>query len=93
MLACAQDRYQAEPADLSVPASGDVNRNDIPYDLGDAMVFNQYFIYGLPAFRINVAEQIAATDVNCDGYTLSVADLVMLQQIIAGYQEPPPCGE
>ncbi|MFH1373356.1 MAG: cohesin domain-containing protein [bacterium] len=72
---------------------GDVNRNDIPYDLGDYMVFEQYFFSGLSAFRINIAEQIAATDVNCDGSPLTMADLILLQRIIAEIQAPPSCGE
>jgi len=72
---------------------GDVNRNDIPYDLGDVMVFGQYFVYGVSAFRINAAEQMAATDVNCDGHILTLSDFVMLLNIVNGGTEPPPCGE
>ena len=35
-------------------------------------------------FNVNVAGQIAATDVNADGLTLSVADLVYLIRVIVG---------
>lgn len=73
---------------------GDINLNSIPNEIGDAVVFTNYFIKGLAAFTVNVEGQIAATDVNADGITLSVADLVYLIRTIVGdvnpYAKPSP---
>jgi hypothetical protein len=67
-----------------IDARGDVNLNGIAYEISDAVVFTNYFIYGLPAFTINAEGQTAATDVNADGIVLSVADLVYLIRVITG---------
>ncbi|MCH8026484.1 MAG: T9SS type A sorting domain-containing protein [candidate division Zixibacteria bacterium] len=69
---------------------GDINLNSVPYEVADAIVFTNYFIYGLRVFTINVAAQIAATDINADGIPLSVADLVLLIRIILGDADPIP---
>ena len=69
---------------------GDINLNSVPYEVADAVVFTNYFIYGLSAFSLNVPGQIAATDVNADGITLSVADLVLLIRVILGDADPVP---
>ncbi|MBN1212508.1 MAG: T9SS type A sorting domain-containing protein [candidate division Zixibacteria bacterium] len=63
---------------------GDVNLNGSPYEIGDAQTFTNYFIFGLNAFFINVEKQIEATEINCDGITLSVADLVYMIRVIIG---------
>jgi VWFA-related protein len=68
----------------SIDARGDINLNSVPNEIGDAIVFTNYFIYGLQAFTVNVEGQTAATEVNGDGITLSVADLVYLIRIISG---------
>lgn len=68
----------------SIDARGDVNLNGIANEIGDAVVFTNYFIAGLAAFQVNVDGQIAATDVNADGIVLSVADLVYLIRVIIG---------
>jgi len=68
----------------SIDAGGDINLNGIPNEISDAVLFSQYFIYGLSVFNINVQGQIAASDVNGDGITLSVADLVYLIDAVSG---------
>ena len=68
----------------SIDARGDVNLNNIPNEIGDAVVFTNYFIAGLAAFTISEEGQIAATEVNGDGIVLSVADLVYLIRTIVG---------
>ena len=68
----------------SIDARGDVNLNGLANEIGDAVVFTNYFIKGLAAFTVNVEGQIAATDVNADGMALSVADLVYLIRVIVG---------
>jgi hypothetical protein len=68
----------------SIDARGDVNLNNVAYEIADAVVFTNYFTRGLQAFTINVQGQIAATDVNADGLTLTVADLTTLIRVIIG---------
>ena len=63
---------------------GDINLNTVANEVADAVLFTNYFIYGIGVFNINTAAQIAATDVNADGLTLSVADLVYLIRIVLG---------
>ncbi len=79
-IICAED----------IDARGDINLNGIDNEIADAVVFTNYFIYGLPAFTINEEGQMAATDVNNDGVILSVADLVYLIRIIVGDALPYP---
>ncbi|MFQ5452697.1 MAG: T9SS type A sorting domain-containing protein [Candidatus Zixiibacteriota bacterium] len=75
----------------SIDARGDVNLNEIAYEIADAVVFSNYFVYGISAFTTSSPEgQIAATDVNADGLTLSVADLVYLIRVIIGDASPYP---
>jgi hypothetical protein len=74
----------------SLDARGDINLNEIAYEIADAVVFTNYFIYGFSAFTINMQGQIAATDVNADGLALSVADLVYLIRVVIGDANPFP---
>lgn len=68
---------------------GDINLDGVAYTIADAVLFVNYFIWGLPAFIINLEQQIEATDTNCDGIVLSVADLVYLIRVITG--DAVPC--
>ncbi|MBK7141750.1 MAG: T9SS type A sorting domain-containing protein [bacterium] len=72
----------------SIDARGDINLNNFSNEIADAVLFSRYFIYGLPVFTINQAGQIAATDVNADGLTLTVADLVYLIRVVVGDEAP-----
>ena len=64
---------------------GDINQNGLAYEIADAVMFSNYFINGLGAFVAGAVDgSIAATDVNADGLTLSVADLVYLIRVIVG---------
>jgi len=74
----------------SIDARGDINLNGTSNEIADAVLFSNYFIQGLAVFNVNMAGQIAATDVNADGLTLSVADLVYLIRIIVGDALPYP---
>jgi hypothetical protein len=69
---------------------GDINLNGVKNEVADAVMFTNYFIYGMSVFKINPLAQVAATDVNADGLTLSVADLVYLTRIITGDALPYP---
>ena len=53
-------------------------------------MFTNYFIGGLNAFGTHVNGSVAASDVNADGITLSVADLVYLIRIVVGDALPYP---
>ncbi|MCH8028008.1 MAG: HYR domain-containing protein [candidate division Zixibacteria bacterium] len=68
----------------SIDDRGDINLNGVANEVADAVLFGNYFVYGLSVFTINLEGQIAATDVNADGTVLSVADLVYLIRIVIG---------
>ena len=74
----------------SIDGRGDLNLNGVSYEVADAVVYTNYFIYGLSVFTVNIFGQIAASDVNADGITLSVADLVLLLRILIGDAPPIP---
>jgi hypothetical protein len=76
----------------SIDATGDLNLNTIANEIADAVLYTNYFIYGLGVFDIPGAleGQIAASDVNNDGRILTVGDLVYLVRIITGDQLPFP---
>lgn len=71
---------------------GDINLNGIANEIGDAVLFTNYFIEG-PDVWDDVYEeaQILATDINNDGIVTTVADLVYLIRIITG--DAIPYGE
>jgi hypothetical protein len=74
----------------SIDARGDINVNGVGYEIADAVMFTNYYISGLSAFGSHVEASIAASDVNADGLTLSVADLVYLVRVIVGDANPYP---
>jgi hypothetical protein len=74
----------------SIDARGDINLNGLSNEIADAVLFSNYFVYGLSVFTVNAAGQIAATDVNADGAPLTVADLVYQIRIIVGDANPYP---
>jgi hypothetical protein len=70
---------------------GDVNLNEYPYEIADAVLFSRYFIEGIDVFMTDAYWrdiQINATDVNWDGYTLTISDLVYLIRIILELETP-----
>ncbi len=68
----------------SIDARGDINLNSVSNEIADAVLYSNYFIYGIGIFTVNTEGQIAASDVNADGLSLSVADLVYLIRVIVG---------
>ena len=74
----------------SIDARGDLNLNNIDHEIADAVLFTNYFIYGLGVFDINPEGQVAASDVNADGRVLTVGDLVYLTRVIEGDALPYP---
>lgn len=79
-IICAED----------IDARGDINLNGLSYEIADAVMFTNYFIYGFSAFQGHTAGSQAASDVNADGFTLSVADLVYLIRVLVGDALPYP---
>jgi hypothetical protein len=61
---------------------GDINLNEIAYETADAVLFARYFVYGLGVFIIDRDNQVCGTDVNADGRTLMLADLIYLIRVI-----------
>jgi hypothetical protein len=74
----------------SIDARGDINLNGISNEIADAVLFSRYFVDGIGVFNVNYFGQVAATDVNADGLTLTVGDLVYLIRIVVGDALPYP---
>jgi hypothetical protein len=73
---------------------GDINLNGIANEVGDAVLFSNYFIHGDGVWDpIYQDAQILATDINDDGVVLTIADLVYLIRIITGEAQAYPSGE
>jgi hypothetical protein len=88
--------FAAAPIRIIAPLSGrgDVNRNGIAYEVGDAVLISNVLVYGesvLDANREVRSAQLAASDINDDGIVMSVGDLVQLSRILTG--EASPTGE
>lgn len=77
------------PAAAQFEHRGDLNLNGLPFELADAMLYAEYIAHGTVIFTIDPPAQIAATDINMDGITLSVSDYVMMIQLIMGEPDPP----
>ena len=60
---------------------GDIDLNGMPYMLADAALFGSYFFEGESVFDDDRSRQIAATDINKDGQSLKLEDLVQLGRI------------
>jgi hypothetical protein len=74
----------------SVDSRGDINLNSVAYEIADVVMFTNYFISGPGAFGSHVAGSMAASDVNADGLTLTVADLVYLIRVVVGDAQKIP---
>ena len=74
----------------SLDARGDINLNGVANEIADAVLFSNYFIYGLGVFHINFNGQVAASDVNADGMVLTVGDLVYQIRVVIGDAQPYP---
>jgi hypothetical protein len=77
----------------SIDAPGDLNLNGIAYEIADAVLYTNYFLYGTSALDPNPQfrqAQIAASDANQDGSVLTVGDLVYLLRVVVGDAVPFP---
>jgi hypothetical protein len=77
-------------------SEGDINLNAIPFEIADAVLFANYFLWGSSVFTIAPEAQIAATDIKRDQIPLTTEDYVYLTRVITGvlppyiYYGPPP---
>jgi hypothetical protein len=87
VLACLVDSVECQ--------LGDVNMNTVSYEVADAVLFANYFVYGTSVFIHDIDYQICATDVNEDGITLTLSDLVYLVRIIShdAIENPTPSSD
>ncbi|PKK82752.1 MAG: hypothetical protein CVT49_12170 [candidate division Zixibacteria bacterium HGW-Zixibacteria-1] len=68
-----------------VDAIGDINLNGIPYEIADMILFaHQMTRCNYDLFTVNIDGQKAASDVNQDGITMTIEDLVYMARIIEG---------
>ena len=76
----------------SIDDRGDVNLNGQGYEIADAVLYSNYFVYGPGVFGTGDPYQaaVAASDVNADGIPLSVGDLVYLIRVIVGDAQAYP---
>jgi len=81
--------FTVAASDSNVYAMGDLNVNRVANEVADAVMFTNFFIRGLDAFGSHVDESTLASDVNLDGATLSIADLVYQVHIITGGLSSP----
>ncbi|MCX6830263.1 MAG: dockerin type I domain-containing protein [candidate division Zixibacteria bacterium] len=77
------------------PSEGDINLNGLAYEVGDGVLFADYFLKGQSVFTIDLEAQIAATDIKTDQIPLTLEDYVYLLRVINGvlppwYSGPPP---
>ncbi|MBI5868300.1 MAG: T9SS type A sorting domain-containing protein [candidate division Zixibacteria bacterium] len=64
---------------------GDINLNGIAGDVGDAVLFGRHLIMGGKVWDpVDSSVQIAATDVNADSITRTLADHVYLVRVVTG---------
>ncbi len=59
-------------------ARGDVDLNQVPFELPDARLFANYFTAGTGVFTVDPPAQTGATDINEDSTPLKVEDYVLL---------------
>ncbi|MEA2031204.1 MAG: hypothetical protein U9N55_06380 [candidate division Zixibacteria bacterium] len=74
----------------SIDNRGDINLNGLENEIADYVLFGNYFIYGLSVFTVDVEAQTAASDINADGQTLTLNDLIYMHRIIIGDALPYP---
>ncbi len=72
---------------------GDINLSGIPYEIADWVTFDYFFYVGYEAFIFDSSQQIANTDINGDGKTLTLHDLVNLAKVQLGMAYPIPEGD
>lgn len=63
---------------------GDMNLNGLKREIGDYVLFSNYFRYGDAVFQVSKSLQVWQSDYNNDGVPLTPVDLLMLRRFITG---------
>ena len=69
---------------------GDINLNHIAYDPGDPVLLSRAIIFGELTIFWDIPTQMCASDVNADGRSLMLADLIYLIRVIQNDAIPYP---
>ena len=77
----------------SVAVRGDIDLDGWPFEITDLVLFVDFFNRGLEVFNRSRPVQIAATDVNGDGRTLTSSDLVYMVEVMIDNALPLPLPE
>ncbi|MDP2960469.1 MAG: hypothetical protein Q8N71_03505, partial [candidate division Zixibacteria bacterium] len=67
---------------------GDINLNGVPYEIGDATLFANYFLQGISVFTIDPNKQIADSDIDRNRTPLTLSDFLLLIRIMQGKASP-----
>jgi len=67
---------------------GDMNLDGIPYEIGDATMFANYFLQGISVFTIDPGKQIADSDIDRNGTVLTLSDFLLLVRIMQKKASP-----
>jgi hypothetical protein len=66
---------------------GDINLNNVAFEVGDAVYYSNYFMN--PESYPLTGQRLQNSDVNQDGRTATIGDLVALIRILTGELDPP----
>lgn len=81
-------KFYGQPVLYMCPESwtrGDIDCDGYPMQPGDYLLYPLYFYYGPTVFTVNLAAQIANTDINNDGRVLTVADWISMYRLMVGH--------
>ncbi|MFH2036292.1 MAG: hypothetical protein ABIJ45_07815 [Candidatus Zixiibacteriota bacterium] len=87
LLISACDKDSTGPEEIvewDYSYTGDINLNGIAYEIADAIVFIDYFVFGRDSFTVNVDSQRIASEINHNGKPLEISDFVYMCRIIVG---------
>jgi hypothetical protein len=87
-IGCESNKNQVNVPDEPKAELGDINMNGLAYEIADAILYSNYFIYGKQVFSVDQQAQVVASDINEDGNTLTISDLVYLMSIVTGNSLP-----
>jgi hypothetical protein len=73
------------------PELGDVNLNNIPYEIADLALMHMQLEIGIDPY-VDEEQQAVASDVNTDLLPWTIADLLQIKDVVYGTLVPPPGG-
>lgn len=89
IAACDSSPLVTKTPDVGPPENaGDINLNGLKNEIADAIIYSNFFVYGISAFDglgpQRAEEAVIASDVNGDGLTLTIEDFQYLVRLIVG---------